>query len=246
MWSPFIKIKQLFHSDNKPGVEASFFKHNSNTSRHENDYKLSVEEFKNRYDLTGINSIMAIPPEETKKYRVPVGKSEVKDFQPADILDKKATEYKKQQKYDLAIACLKKSNELKDSSPYEYSREDYERVVDIMVLSGKFEEAKQEHKKLNGVHGTRLKELEHLRDVADAEGWENKEDYQKRIVDPYVEKSRDREQYYWLLENIPAIAPKSFNGYRRIKKTNSSSYQKIVKEVTKSGNTIEALKFWIN
>lgn len=163
---------------------------------------------------------------------------------PEQILSRQATEYKNRGQYDLAIACLKKANELYPYSFYSYTRDNYERLVNIMVLAGKYKEAKDEHKRLNDFYGTRLEELKRLQKFAEETKTESKDDYQKRIIDPYIEKENDREQYYWLLENIQSIAPKSLSGYRRMKKLNSSNYKKIVSEVTKTGNDINKIKFW--
>ena len=51
---------------------------------------------------------------------------------------RKATEYKKAKNFELAIECLKKANELLEYSPFAYTRDNYERLVDMMVLAGKY------------------------------------------------------------------------------------------------------------
>ena len=96
---------------------------------------------------------MSIPISEATKY-TDVNQSVV--FMPEQILMRKATEYKKANNYELAIICLRKSNELLKYSPFSYTRKDYERLVDMMVIAGKYDEARQEHKKLNDDLGTRL------------------------------------------------------------------------------------------
>ena len=201
-----------------------------------------ILEFKNRYDLNSVSGIRAIPKEEAKRYS-DGGKSVV--YMPEQILSRQATEYKKTEKYDLAIECLKKANEMYPLSFYAYTRNDYERLVDFLVLAGRFDEAKEEHKRIDKLHGTRLDELHELQNFCANNGDESKEDYQKRIINPYIDEARDREQYYWLLENFPEIAPKSFSGYRRMKNLESSTYKKIQYEVQKKGFQIEKIKFWI-
>ena len=47
------------------------------------------------------------------------------------------------------------------------------------------------------------------------------------------EAAIDKEFYDIIFEKCPDIAPKSFNGYRRMKATNSSNYQKILIEAEK-------------
>lgn len=164
---------------------------------------------------------------------------------PEQILSRKATEYKNNKSYDLAIACLKKANELYPHSFYAYTRDDYERLVDMMILAGRFEDAKVEHKNLNKLHGTRVYELHNLQKFASVTGTESAEDYQNRIIDLYNEEAHDREVYYCLLENIPQVALKSFGGYRRIKNMNSTSFKQIVEKIKKRGYKIEEIRFWM-
>ncbi len=200
-----------------------------------------IEEFKNRYDLSSVAGIRAIKKEEARRY--PDGGRSVV-YMPEQILSRQATEYKKDGKYDLAIACLKKVNELYPYSFYHYTRDNYERLVDTMVLAGRYDEARKEHKKLDEQYGTRIEELQHLQKMVAGMGTESEESYQERVINPHIEEEKDRECYYWILENIPNIAPKSFGGFRRIKKLNSDSYKNIVKEVENTGNDINTLKFW--
>ena len=200
-----------------------------------------IEEFKNKYDLNTISGIKSIPVEEAKRYP-DGGKSVV--YMPEQILNRQATEFKKEQKYDLEVECLRKANELYPLSFYAYTRDNYERLVDFLVLAGRFDEAKVEHKKIDELHGTREEELHRLQNYCAEMGDESKEDYQKRVIDPYIEESKDKEQYYWLLENIPKMAPKSFGGYRRMKKQQTTTYKNIVNEVVGKGYEFEKIKFW--
>ena len=236
-------LKKIFQKDKMPHMRDERFIKNGEFNEEEyNEYNnKKIEEFKNRYDLATIKGIESIPVEEAQKYP-DGGKSVV--YMPEQILSRQATEYKKSGQYDLAIACLKKVNELYPLSFYRYTRADFERVVDMMVLAGRFNEAKQEHKKLNNLYGTRLEELQDLQNFAVKMGEESKEEYQERVINPYLEEARDREIYYWLLENMPNIAPKSFGGFRRMKRINSANYQKIVSEISKQGYDINNIKFW--
>lgn len=201
-----------------------------------------IKEFENRYDLWTVEGINSIPISEAERYP-DGGKSVV--YMPEQILNRLATRYKNDENYDLAIACLKKANELYSHSFYGYTRNDYERLVDFYVLAGRFNEAREEHKKLDQEIGTWEDELKRLQSyIDDTDNWETKEDYQKRVIDPYLEQSYDRECYYWLLENLPRIAPKSFNSYRRMKNKNSENFNKILEEISKTGNSIDNIKFW--
>lgn len=201
-----------------------------------------IDEFCNKYDLKSIEGIKSIPVSEAQRY--PNGGESV-IYMPEQILNRKATEYKKSGKYDLAIECLKKSNELYPKSWYTYQRLDYERLVDIMILAGKYNEARKEHEHLDKTYGTRLSELKKLQQSVVNSNVESYDSYQKRIINPYIEESKDRELYYWLLENLNELAPKSFGCFRRMKNGNTESYQKIVLAINDMKIDINDIKFWI-
>lgn len=218
---------------------------NNNYTFNEEEYNMynnqKIKEFTDKYDLSTQGGIMSIPITEATKYPNVFNISVV--YMPEQILNRKATEYKKENNYDLAIACLRKSNELLPYSPFSYVRADYERLVDMLILAKRFDEAKLEHKKLDSKYGTRLNELYKLKE-ATSNSQEEKLLYQKRVIEPYIKESNDREQYYWLLENMPNIAPKSFGGYRNMKNKNTENYLKIVTELNKINKDINSLKFW--
>lgn len=228
-------LSNLF-SMSKPKIK------DKNKSFYENYNELKIEEFKSKYDLSTIEGINSIPISEAKRYS-DGGKSVV--YMPEQILNRQATVYKKENKFDLAIACLKKANEMYPYSFYSYTRDNYERLTEFMILAGKYEEAKETHRNLDISIGTRLDELRNLQRYAVQSNTESFNDYQKHVIDPYVEESKEREQYYWLLENAHGIAPKSFSAYRKMKNLNSDSYKKIVQFVENKGMHIEQLKFWI-
>ena len=200
-----------------------------------------IREFKNKYDLNTIEGIQLIPISEAKKYP-DGGKSVV--YMPEQILNRQATEFKKENKLDLAIECLKKANELYPYSFYAYQRNNYERLVDFMILAKRFEEAKAIHYQLDITVGSRLDELKKLQLYAEESGTETKEDYYNRVIKPNMEEEKDKEEYYWLLENFPSIAPKSFGGYRKMKNTSSANYKKIIDEVNNKGYDLNTITFW--
>lgn len=234
---------KLFNkSNNKINLNISF---NSNDNFNPEEYSRyneeKINEFKSKYDLTTIEGIKSIPISEAKKYP-DGGKSVV--YMPEQILNRQATEYKKENKYDLAIECLKKANELYPYSFYAYQRNNYERLVDFMILAKRFEEAKETHYQLDITIGSRLDELKKLQLYAEESGTESKEDYYNRVIKPNIEEEKDKEEYYWLLENLPSIAPKSFGGYRKMKNTLSDNYKKIINEVNDKGYDLNSIIFW--
>lgn len=92
------------------------------------------------YDLDSIEGIQSIPIPQYKAIRgiaSPVNNIEY-------ILQRKATEHKQNGRMDLAIACLKKSNEIMPHSNLSWQPKDYLRLIEYLKLSGRFEEARNE------------------------------------------------------------------------------------------------------
>ena len=219
-----------------PSNEKSAELEPSPTYRDEETQK-QIEQFEQRFDLTTEEGIAAIPESEASH-----DPGDVVSM-PEQILSRKATEYKKAGKLDLAVACLRKANELRGPSFYLYTRDDYERLVDTLIEAGRFEEARAEHKRLDQTLGTREEELRRLQ----AENCTDKEDrelYEKKVIQPEMEKAKRREQYDWLLENLPGRAPKSFSAYCRMKKQNTATYQKICAAAKEKGTDLETVRFW--
>lgn len=64
------------------------------------------------------------------------------------ILQRKATEHKKNGRMDLAIACLRKSNEIMPHSNFSWKADDYLRLVKYLEHNGQHEEARLEEIKI--------------------------------------------------------------------------------------------------
>lgn len=71
----------------------------------------------------------------------------------AYILQRKATEHKKNGRMDLAIECLKKSNEIIDYYRYDCTRKEYERLYRYLMDARRFDEADAEKKKVEKKYG---------------------------------------------------------------------------------------------
>lgn len=95
------------------------------------------------FDLTSAEGIKSIPHSAV---------SRSKNFstnQIEYILQRKATQYREEGNLDLAIECLKKSNELMPLSHTEYTAKDYYRLVEYLKLARRFDEAREEKAKLD-------------------------------------------------------------------------------------------------
>lgn len=86
--------------------------------------------------LEGINAI----PVPTKK---PTFHSDDVKQDLSYKLQRKAKEHKKNGRMDLAIACLKKSNQIMPFSAFMYTRSDYMRLVEYLKKDRQFEEARK-------------------------------------------------------------------------------------------------------
>lgn len=100
------------------------------------------------YDLNSIDGIDAIPikafdynPNDGKQYA----------FNSIEyILQRKATEHKKNGRMDLAIACLRKSNQIMPLAKMMYTQDDYMRLVKYLRLDKQFEAADIAEKEILG------------------------------------------------------------------------------------------------
>lgn len=100
--------------------------------------------------------------EQINSIPVPVERFELKcDFTQSVeyVLQRKATEHKKQGNLELAIACLKKSNQIMPYSPIMYSEKDYLRLVSYLKQAKKFDEARTEEEKILGYATETKKEI---------------------------------------------------------------------------------------
>lgn len=65
---------------------------------------------------------------------------------------------------------------------------------------------------------------------------------QKKEYNDYIKKQadeiKDRQDYDWIWEHLPDIAPKSYGGYRNMKHQNSKNYQKLVAAAKDQGYMI--------
>lgn len=100
---------------------------------------------KPKYDLETIEGIQAIkiPKYHGQHY----GSTPTKNIE--YILQRKATEHKRNKRMDLAIACLKKSNEIMPHSNWAWPKSNYLRLVEFLKQDGQFDKAREEQKKID-------------------------------------------------------------------------------------------------
>lgn len=201
----------------------------------------SISGFERKHDLNSISGIRSITVSDARKWSA---RASGVPMLPEQILFKKATEHKGNNQIELAIECLRKANEILPHASCSYTRENYERLVNYLIIAERFDEARHEHAKLDKMYGGIIQNLLMLKEQVN-ETKKEKLEYQARIVDPKIQEERDREEYYWLLENMKTVAPKSFSGYRRMKTQKTQNYQKIVYLVESKGMKMSQIKFWL-
>ena len=100
------------------------------------------------YDFTSIEGISKIPNDKADVPLVVSGGTPC--YRLDYVLRLKATNYKKNN-INLAIACLKKANEISFNTNYTCEK-DYMRVVEYLKAVGRFDEARQEETKIKTVY----------------------------------------------------------------------------------------------
>lgn len=107
------------------------------------------------YKMNTLEEINSIPVPTTKfKYKC--------DFTESIeyVLQRKATQFKKDGNLELAIACLKKSNQIMPFAPMLYTEKDYSRLESYLKLAGRFDEASAETQKSELVLSNQDKDIQ--------------------------------------------------------------------------------------
>lgn len=125
------------------GLFDALFKQKTNKSSSKKSTS-AKSKIKCKYDLNSVKGIRSIP---IPKYE-PLHGMQSPTNNIEYILQRKATEHKKNGNMDLAIECLKKSNEIMPHSNFSWSAKEYLRLVEFLKQDRKFEEAEAEEKKL--------------------------------------------------------------------------------------------------
>lgn len=133
--------------------------------------------FKRKYDMDSLEGIKAIPV-PAKNYNTGDWTKDCIHY----VLQRKATEHKKNGRMDLAIACLRKSNELADCDEHSMlTSKDYFRLVKYIEKTGDIELAKQEEEKIYARHPEFLdKHISNMRNIK--ETLQKCEDYKSDLV----------------------------------------------------------------
>ena len=202
-----------------------------------------IDRLEKKYDLSTVEGINAIP--------VPTRKSTYNGMSVTGKIEyyliMKAGGYEQAGKVELALACYRKANELMPMSSTSYPYETYMRLPRYLRKLRRFDEARKEETKIKlmfpdgGVFS--LSKAEFIKDMKMIGHSQTKAealytDY-KAERDEARKKENDRADYDWIWEFMPELCPKSFSGYRRMKKAQTENFKKIVVEAKKNGRNIE-------
>lgn len=127
-----------------------------------------------KYDMDSLDGINSIPV-PAKNYNTGDWTKDLIYY----VLQRKATEHKKNGHMDLAIACLKKSNDLADCEEHPLlTQKDYFRLVKFIKQTGNEELAKQEENNIYLRHpeflDKRISNLKRIKeDLAKNKEWNN-------------------------------------------------------------------------
>ncbi|NLS84181.1 MAG: hypothetical protein GXZ14_01005, partial [Ruminococcaceae bacterium] len=106
------------------------------------------------YDSTTLDGIAAIPATANNDY-IPVEDEYGSAFTSVSYrLERKATEHKQAGNLELAIACLRKANEINSRCYNCVSESACVRIIEYLKQQGKFSEAREEQKKYNTIIDT--------------------------------------------------------------------------------------------
>ncbi len=183
---------------------------NISNTQYQSIRKKEIERLEHRYDFYSIDGICAIPVPCTQVNPRGSVTGTVEYY-----LRIKATDHKRNKRMDLAIACLRKSNELMPYSNFTWSPDDYLRLVEYLKDNRQFEDARKEESKINTLFSITPK---------------------KAKTGTY---ERDKQDYDLIREHLPDIAPKSFSGYRKMKSTKSKNFIKLIEKAKETGMDIE-------
>ena len=173
----------------------------------------------NRYDLTTLDGINAIP---LRPDNAP-GSSESSSTGTVDMyLRRRGFGYEKDGEEELALACLRKSNEIRFTIKAGYRRDDYYSYVLMLVRYGHVAEARREKKRIDKFFGNYV-------DDSHAVTW----NYSLRFLN--WAQRKERIEYRFVQDNLPDLCPKSQAAYTRAKNSNAKSYQRIVLAMQERG-----------
>ena len=174
------------------------------------------------YDFSTLKGIQSIP--ERKDLPRPPGDGVTGDVY--YYLHSKARDYADNMKYDLAIACQKKSNALiKYRYGRHYGRKECYYLVKLYARAGLLDQAYREKNLIEQFYGA---PAPGSRDAA----------YAQNMIALAEKQGRDERDFAWLENNLPDLCPKSKAGFCRMRSQNTKNYQVIKQQAALRGKEL--------
>jgi len=196
------------------------------------------------YDLSSVDGINSIPlcPQNAP------GSDESSSSGTVDMyLRTKGFEYERSGKEDLALACLRRSNEIRFAKKMGYRKDDYYSYVRMLVHFGHVEAARREKQRVDAFFGDYVDDAhsvtwaQSLRSLKWKDRAARKAELQKMfdgwdaLIDFEIDRANKRREYQFVLKAMPDLCPKSQAAYTRAKNSNSKKYQEIVSFMNENG-----------
>lgn len=189
------------------------------------------------YDLNTAEGIQSIP-ERSDLPRPPNADSGGFRDYTCDVdyyLRFKSNKFEEAGNIRLAILCLKKSNAIRMVSKRGYKKDDYYILVRLLARNGFIEEAQTEKLKIDQFfHGYTVDSLIGIGPKLTEQELRAEND----IIAFEAQRGVDKRDYKWLQGALPDICPKSYSGYKRMKKGNTKNYQIIAAKAKEMGREI--------
>ncbi|MBQ2634419.1 MAG: hypothetical protein IJF88_07585 [Oscillospiraceae bacterium] len=162
-------------------------------------------------------------------------------------LRRRGFQYEQDGEEKLALACLKRSNEIRFYKKLGYRKDDYYSYVRMLVHFGYVTEAYKEKKRIDSFFGDyvddshSVKWTYSLRFLHGEKRRKRKEEIEKiylswdNIIPFEIERTNKRREYQFVLENLPDLCPKSQAAYTRAKNGCTKKYLEITTELEKRG-----------
>lgn len=201
-----------------------------------------MDALEHQYDLSTVEGINAIPVPRHKQPHSEASVTGKIEY----YLMLKATEYQKAGAVNLALACLRKANQLMPMSSTEYQYDTYMRLPRYLRQLRRFDEARAEEAKIEPMFPPggvfELSQDEFIRDMQGVGHSKGKAQALSREYkaerDAERKKAAARLDYEWLWEFLPEVCPKSFSGYMRMRGGNTEKFKQIAEEAKKCGRQL--------
>lgn len=140
----------------------------------------------------------------------------------------------------LALACMKRSNEIRFFKRAGYRRDDYYSYVRMLIRFGHVSQARIEKERIDSFFGNYVDDShvttwDYALQFLSGEALEKRKEELRQMFQQWdnlinfeIERTNKRREYCFVSSHFPDLCPKSQGAYTRAKKENSKRYQQII------------------